>query len=477
MERKSIKKNYILNAAYQVLLLITPLITAPYLSRVLEADGIGTVSFAESIVSYFTLVATMGINTYGQREISYAQDDIEKRSELFWNTKVLGFCTSGLTLLIYLLFVFWKQGASTIYLFLSLNLVSVFFDITWFFQGLEEFEKTVIRNAICKVMNILYIFAFVKSKEDLLLYALGLGLFTLLGNLSLWAYLPKFIQLPQRSKLKPFRDIKVVWALFVPTIAIQIYTVLDKTMIGVITNNSFENGYYEQASKISKMALSIVTALSTVMVPRVGYLFSQNRTEEMRGSMYRSYRFVWFLGIPLCFGVCMTAPSFVPWFLGSGYGKVVTLLQILPFLILAIGINNATGIQYLIPTKRQNLFTLTVIIGACTNFCLNVVLIHYFQATGAAVASVAAESTIAIVQLIFVRKELSPWRIVKSGAHYYIAGAVMALTLWPLRCSLSPSSLHTMCMVLCGAVVYFLVLIFFHDDFLLDNVQDLLKRI
>lgn len=477
MQKKDIKLNYIYNVAYQVLTLITPLLTAPYLSRVLEPDGVGTVSYVESIAAYFTLFATMGISTYGQREISYVQDDVEKRSVVFWNTKILGFCSSAVVTLIYVVFALLQKERSTLYLILTMNLVAVFFDVTWFFQGMEEFGKTVARNIIIKFLHIAYIFLFVKTKEDMPLYVLGLGLFTALGNLSMWAYLPRYVRKIKVRELRPFQDIKVVWSLFIPTIAMQIYTVLDKTMIGLITSSSFENGYYEQAVKISKMLLAVATAQGAVMATRVGCLFGQNETFEARRLIYRSYRLTWFLGIPLCFGIIMTAGNFVPWFFGPGYDKVVPLLRILSLLLLAIGINGVTGVQYFIPTKRQNLFTLTVIIGACTNFVLNMILIRRMQSIGAAIASVAAETVIAVVQLVIVRKELSPGKVLSEGIHYYIAGAIMILVLWPVCHCLSPSIVHTAVIVAVGAAVYFLTLLAERDEFFLSNARGVLKKL
>ena len=477
MSPKSIKKNYIFNVAYQILTILTPLITAPYLSRVLQPDGIGRVSFAESIVSYFSLVAVMGISSYGQREISYVQNDVAKHSEVFWNAKILGFCTAGITIVIYIIFSLLQKENATLYLILTLNLVANFFDITWFFQGMEDFAKTVTRNAIVKIMQICYIFLFVKDKTDLPLYVLGLGLFTMLGNLSLWPYLPKYITKVKLSALKPFKDFKVVLSLFIPSVAIQIYTVLDKTMIGVITGSEYENGYYEQAMKISKMLLVLVTSLSTVMVPRIGHLFENNKKDEIQRYMYRGYRFVWFLGIPMCLGIIMTADNFVPWFFGAGYEKVIPLLKILSLLIPLIGINNVSGTQYLVPTKRQNLFTLTVSIGAVTNFCLNLVHIYFFKSIGAAIASLAAETIIPIVQLILLRKEISPLRVIKEGVHYYIAGAIMVAVLIPISDSLSPSVLHTLIITAIGATVYFTVLLIEKDDFFISNIKSIFKNI
>lgn len=472
---KSIKKNYIFNLSYQILLLITPLITTPYVSRVLGADGIGAVSYAESIVSYFALFATMGITTYGQREISYVQQSIKKRSVVFWNTKILEFVTSGLMLVVYLVFAFY-QKQSIIYIILCCNIVAVFFDISWFFQGLEEFGKIVLRNFIFKFVNIAYIFTFVRTKDDLILYVVGLTVFSALSNISLWVYLPKYITKVDKYDLHPFKDFRVVLGLFIPNIAIHIYTVFDKTMIGIITQDSFENGYYEQAIKISKMVLTVVTALGTVMIPRIGSYFKEGNKEKIRDLMYRGYQFVWFLGIPLCFGLVMLSSNFVPWFFGDGYDRVADLLKVLAFLILAIGISNVTGMQYLIPTGREKLFTITVLIGAGVNFCLNSILIFFFQSVGAAVASVMAESTIAVVQIIMVRKELSPWEIVKRGRNYWIAGAVMVGVLYILNCFLTSGIFNTAILVIAGAFSYFMILLILRDEFFLSNAIGALKK-
>lgn len=476
MSGKSIKKNYIYNVSYQVLTLLTPLLTAPYLSRVLEADGIGKASYMESVVSYFSLFAAMGMATFGQREISYLQDDRKGRTIIFWEVKILELLTSTICSIAYV-FYSMAQPESSLYLILIFNLLSIAMGVAWVFQGMEEFGKIVSRNLIIKILNITYIFVAIQSKEDLRYYLFGVSFFSFLNSVSLWLWLPKLVGRPKLSELRPFRHIKTIVSLFIPTIAIQIYTVLDKTMIGVITQDSFENGYYELAIKISKMVLTVVTALGTVMIPRIGYHFEQGDTEKIQRLMYRGYRFVWFLGVPLCLGMVMVCGNFVPWFFGEGYEQVAQLLRILSFLILAIGINNVTGMQYMIPTRRQNLFTFTVIMGAVINFMLNMILIGRFQAAGAAVASVVAETAIAVVQLVIVRKELSLEKVVSEGKHYYIAGFIMAIVLWPMETCLSPSVGHTVLLVICGSFIYFGILLLMRDEFFLNNMESLLKKV
>lgn len=476
MSKNSIKRNYLYNLCYQILLILTPFITTPYLARVLGADGVGTVSFAESIVSYFTLFATLGITTYGQREISYVQDNIKKRSQIFWETKALQFITSLISILIYVMFSLFQENR-VLYLILTFNLIAVMVDVVWFFQGMEEFGKIVLRQIIFKIVGIIYIFIAIKTKDDINKYVFGLAFFLFLSNVSLWYYVPKYVEKANWIEINLTRNLKVVISLFIPTIAIQVYTVLDKTMIGVITQSSFENGYYEQATKLSKILLVMVTSLGTVMIPRIGFHYGKGEKEQVRTHMYRSYRFVWFLGIPLCFGLIGVASNFVPWFFGPGYEQVISILGIISFLILAIGINNVTGMQYLIPTKRQNLFTRTVLIGAGVNFILNLVLIYYFQSYGAAIASVVAETTIALVQLWLVRKEFSVKIVFFSCWHYLIAGLVMLVGLEVLARQLTPSILHTVLLVVCGAAVYFIILVIFRDSFFIDNMKNVMNKV
>lgn len=476
MAQKSIKKNYVYNLTYQILTLITPLITTPYLSRVFGADGIGTCSYIESISSYFVLFATLGLTTFGQRETSYVQDDRKKRSIIFWETNIIELIASTLCIVAYVVFSF-SQTNYKLYLVLVLNLFSVITNISWFFQGMEEFGKIVLRNIIFKIINIVYIFTFVKTKDDIIIYLFGVAFFGLINNLSYWISVPQYIDRPILKELHPSKHIKTVIALFVPTIAMQVYTVLDKTMIGVITNNSFENGYYEQALKIARLVLTIVTSLGTVMIPRIGYHYSKGDMEIVKQYMYRAYKFVWLCGVPLTLGLIAVSNNFVPWFFGDGYDKVVPLLGILSFLILAIGINNVTGMQYLIPTKRENTFSLTVIIGALTNFVLNFFLIQMFQSMGAAIASVVAETTIAIIQIYIVRKELSPFEIVKCGLHYFIAGGLMFITLMLIRGYFNATVLHTFELVVIGAIIYGAVMLVMKDEFLLSNVNKIFKKI
>lgn len=476
-KRNSIKSNYIYNLLYEVVLIITPFITTPHVSRALGADGVGIYSFAFSIVTYFILIAGLGTTRYGQREVSYAQKDIEARSIAFWNTELIRIITTSLMLICYLVFAFLQKEYRTIYYILTLNLLNVALDISWFFQGIEEFKKLVGRNIVFRILTVISILVFVRDSSDVPIYTLCLSGLMALGSLSLWPFLKGNIKRVKWSQLSLWPALKTTMTFFVPTIAIQVYTYLDKTMIGVITNNAFQNGYYEQAQKIVGMALTFVTSIGTVMIPRMGYLYAQGKSEEIKIYLGKSFRFVWMMSIPICLGIYSISTNFIPWFFGKGYDEVVPILKILSLIVVAMGLNNVIGLQYLIPTGRQNLYTLCVVIGAAVNLICNILLIPKFGAVGATVASVFAEFCIASVEFYFIRKEIKFATVLLSSIKYLFSGFVMLAATSIVSEQLSPSIINTFIIVVTGVATYAAMLTILRDDFFLSNVRSLLKKV
>lgn len=473
---KSIKLNYVYNLIFQLLAIAIPLITMPYVSRVLLPDGVGAYSYADSIVYYFVLFAILGTNIYGQREISYVQHNRSERTHIFWNIVALRGISSLVMLVLFLVFALFQDEYKILYIVLSLNVVNVACDITWLLQGMEEFKTITIRNIVVKLAFTAYIFIVIKQPEDLWLYALGIAGSTIIGNVSIWPTVSKYVDPIKFNMIRPFSGFTTVLSLFIPSIAISIYTVLDKTMIGFIVNDFAQNGYYEQAMKISRTTLMVVSSLGTVMVPRIGHLYSTGEHEELRGYLYKSYQFVWFLGIPLCFGLLALSGNIIPWFLGDSFLPAIPVLQASSFLILAIGINNVTGIQYLIPTKRQNAFTLTVLIGSAINVLLNIVLIPKMLALGAALSSVLAETAIAIVQLVYIRKELSFKRIIRSSVRYLCAGVVMLSVLSIADNALGPSPASSVLLISVGFFIYIASLFILRDPFLKNQIRQIRQK-
>lgn len=463
---KSISKNYIYNVSYQLLTLITPFITTPYLSRVLGPHGIGIYSYTTSIVSYFILLSSLGIANYAQREIAYNQDNPQIQSRTFFEINLLRIILVSISLGVYYLTIIHFPDDHLVYWIQALNIIAVLFDISWFFQGLEEFGKIVFRNFVIKVLSVVLIFVLIHNPDDLNKYIFLLGFMNILSGISIWFYLPRYLVKVPWKEIKIFRNFSIIIQLFLPQVAIQIYTVLDKTMIGAITGSPLENGYYEQAEKVVKLSLTIVTSLGTVMMPRIAYSYAHGKIDAIKEDMMRSYRFVWFLTIPMFFGFIAVSSNFVPWFFGPGYEKVVPLMQILSGLVIAIGLSNVTGIQYLLPTNQQNKLTLSVVIGAITNFVLNLLLIPHLQSIGAAIASIIAECVVTGVQFYIVRNVFSIVNIIASMKKYFISGCIMFAAIFTLAFILPPSIIHTFIIIAIGLGCYLGLLSLLKDSML-----------
>ena len=472
--KKSIKKNYIYNLLYQMMVLILPLITTPYISRVIGVVGIGIYSYTISISAIFILFGSLGISLYGQREIAYIQEQKEKRTKIFWEIFILRLTTTLIALLIYwLMFVVREQEYSFYYKILAIEIIASIFDISWFFMGLEEFKKTVIRNMLVKMISVLLIFVFVKSKEDLVLYYYIYVFSIILGNISLWIYLPKYIEKISIKSLNIIRHIRPVVSLFIPQIAIQIYTILDKTMIGSIIEDKSEVGYYDQAQKIIKMTLSIISALGTVMMPRIASTYAKGEKNKVKNYMNKSFNLVFFLAFPLIFGINVIADNFVPWFLGNGYGKVVLLMKIISPIILFIGLSTVTGTQYLLPLKRQKEFTLSVILGSVINICFNFLLIGKFKSIGASIGTVIAELSVTLVQIYFTRNDFEWEKIIKMAFNYFLAGIIMTI-ICALFGNIINRNLEKMLLqIIIGSITYIMTLFILKDKFLLEIIKKL----
>lgn len=472
----SIKKNYIYNTLYQILSLITPLITAPYISRVLGADGVGIYSYTNSIVTYFTLFAALGTASYGQREIAMHRDDPEASSKLFWEIEILSFVTTLISLAAWCVWVFMAEQYTVFYGVLTLSVLAVAFDISWYFGGFEKFKYIVIRNTLVKIIGIVLLFLFVKKDTDLLLYVGIMAATGLLGNISMWTYLPKLLTKVDFRTLHPFKvHLKQTCEYFIPTIATSVYTVLDKTMIGAITNTEKLNGYYEQATKIIRMVESLLFSLNTVMVSRQSYLFAEGKIDEIKDKINTSFEFLFTLAVPFMFGILGAAKNFVPWFFGDSYEPVIMLLYLMSPLPLVICISNIMGSQYLTPSGQRARSSKGIIAGALTNFALNIVLINRFGANGATVASLVAESVISLIY-VHMSKGFVSWKQIWSIIwKKLIAGFVMFVIVWILGRGYQGSIMILVVQIVTGAAVYGILLIVLKDKFV-NNALMALRR-
>jgi len=494
--KKSSKLNYTYNLIYQIFVLITPLITTPYVSRVLGSDGLGQYAFSIALISYFIIFASMGFSIYSQREIARYQNDKHKQSVIFWELMIGRSIFVSIALIAEVIMIFCGVfGDYTLLMeILSINIFAVFFDILFFYQGNEDFDMIVIRNIIIKILGITLIFVFVKNQNDLWIYTLCSSLVLIVSNCSLWFGIHKRLDKVKNDEIHFKRHLLPMFRLFLPTIAVSIYTIMDKTFIGLIVpgtivNNladgtteivkvaDIENGYYLQSQKIVTMALTVVTSLGTVMTPRNSHEIATGNIKGFLSNIYKALRFVMFIGIPIMFGLIAVSQNICPWFFGDGYDKVPYLIMIFSPLILIIGLSNVLGLQYLIPKGKDKRYTIAICIGAGINLIFNSFLIFLFYSYGAAIASVISELCVTGVMLYITRKDISIVKLLKSSWKYILSGLIMFGVVYFTQTFFAAKIYYSIILIVEGIVVYFGLLYLFKDQFYLDIIAIIRKKL
>ena len=311
----SIKKNFTYNLIYQILTLILPLVTTPYLSRVLGAEKTGIYSYSYSVANYFVLFAMLGLNNYGNREIAKVKDNIEERSIIFWSIYFLQLITGGFSTIIYIIVCLMCRN-SQINWIMSLYVLSGLFDINWFFWGMEEFKITVSRNIIIKLVTVAGILLLVKSPDDLWIYAVLMAGSMLVSPLALWPYLSKRIYWIKPSLRQILLHFKPNLVLFIPVIAVSLYKIMDKIMLGWMTTY-IEVGYYEYSERVIAIPNSLVNALGTVMLPRMSNLVAKNDTTQELSIIKNSVILGTGIAAAMSFGLIGIADVFVAFFYGA----------------------------------------------------------------------------------------------------------------------------------------------------------------
>ena len=452
-------KNYLYNASYQILNMVLPLITVPYISRVLGAHDVGINEYTNSWVTFFFLMGQMGITLYGNREVAYHRDDLYERSRIFWGVEALQILTISASFIAYLMAVFLFSTTFKYYFLLQgIWIIATGFDVSWYFMGLENFKVTVVRNTFVRLISIGLIFTVIKDTGDLGKYIAILGGTQLVGNLTLWPYLKDNVVWVKVSKWHPFRHFYPALLLFIPTITTQVYLVLNRLMLGRMSTQ-VALGNFGQADKIVKFVLAIVTATGTVMLPHVANKFAKGDIKGVRNSLYSSFNFVSAISVPMMFGLMAVSARFAPWFLGSDFELAGHIMFLESPIIVLIAWSNVTGTQYLMPVNRVKEYTTSVTIGAVSNVIFNLFLIEGWGANGAAVATVLSEFLVSATQIAMIRGTIKRRKLFREQWKYFLCGFLMYLVVNRI-CLVINMSVANLCLeVVIWMIVYFLGLL------------------
>ncbi|WP_160674357.1 flippase [Clostridium sp. C8-1-8] len=459
---KSLVKNFMYNLVFQMVTLFIPLITVPYTSRILGKQGIGIYSYTLSIVQYFIIIGTVGISLYGNRSIAYVRDDKEKMSRVFWSITLFKFITTAIALIVYVIIFCINTENSLIYLIQSTNIVAAALDISWLYMGLEDFKKTVTRNLLIKLIGVACIFLFIKSYDDLYEYVAINGLMLVLGNLIMWAYVPNTVSFIMVTYTDMKQHFIPAIKLFIPQISVQIYAVLDRTMLGILSNTG-EVGLYEQSQKIIRLVLGIVTSLGVVMLPRMSNTFSKGDNNKLKEYLNKSLKAIAYISIPMATGLAAISKELVPWFFGKDFYEVSYLLILSSASLVFIAIGNVLGMHYLLPSNRTREFTVAVTVGAISNVIINLLLIEKYKAQGACIATLISEFLVAYIQYLFIKQSIDGSMIINI-VKYIVAAFFMFVTVRLIGCSLGPAIFTTFIQSIIGAAVYVIILVLLKEE-------------
>lgn len=471
-KKASLKNNYIYNFISQILTLVIPLITTPYLARIFHESGNGQIAFAETIVSYFLIFANFGFAIYGQREIAKKQNDIEGRSKVFFEITYLRITFTIASFLILLLTnsldAFGQQYQNLIFIY-GLQVLAVAFDFNFLLQGMEDFKTIALRTIVLRLILLACVFLFVKTENDMWIYALIFCSSIILSNLLICFKASRYISLVKFKELEFKKHLIPSLIIFLPTLSATIYSSLDKIMIRYLAPNpDYDNGCYSQALKINQVVLILVIVIESIMVARNSRLYSEGKVEEFKNNIRLSENYVFHIGIPLLCGMCITAYNVSSWFLGDGYDEVPILLCIMSTRFLTSGLATVYGNQLLLPISKEKYITYAHLGTGLCNLILNFIFIPWLGAIGGAITTAIAEGVDFLILLVIAYK----FKFIEFKSLFVnmikpiIASSVMTICIYFINASLSFSVWSFLLVAASGGTIYLIILFLLKDKFI-----------
>lgn len=476
----SVKYNFIMSMILKMSTFIFPLITFPYVSRILGPEGNGKIAFATSFVYYFTMVAQLGIPNYGVKVCAQCRDDREALSR---TTQELFIISTVMMLLSYavmtvLILTVPKLQESMVLLFISsVTLVLTSIGMEWFYRAIEQYDYITFRNIAFKIIAVVLMLCLVRKPEDYILY----GGITVIGNVGSnilnLIRVRRFIIIKPMGQYHILRHIRPTLTFFMLTVASTVYLNLDTVMLGFMTGDA-EVGFYNAATKVKTILTSIVTSLGVVLLPRASYYIKQKRNKEFSQIIQKSFQFVIAMALPLTVYFIVEAGDAVQFLAGDGYAPAVQPMMIIMPTIFFIGLSNITGIQILVPLDMEKYTTISTVWGAVVDLVLNAIFIPKYGAAGAAFGTLVAEIVVLAVQLFYLRGKLNGTFDLKDAAKVVLAAVCATVGLLLIKVFFTTDS--SFINLLVTAIVFFgidgLVLIITKEAIIKAYVLDKLKE-
>lgn len=460
-------KNYIYNLIYQLFLLMVPILTAPYLARVLGATHLGIYVYVNSVSSIIITIGIIGLNNYGIRQIAYHQNDMIKRNEIFWEIMFARFFLASVISIFYFFFIT-NSEYSSYFLLQYFLILAVFFDVSWFLIGLENMGIVVLRNFIAKLLTVIGIFLLVKEQEDLWIYIGLFSIITFLTTISLYPYISRYISWYRVNFKGVLSHFIPSLLLFLPQVATLLYLQVDKIMLKFMTSNTNQVAFYDQADKLIQIPLALITAVGTVMMPRLAFEFKKENYALINKYLDKTLLFVLFFSFPLMFGLAAIAPTLIPWYLGKEFLPVISAIIILSPIIILNSLNNISGTQYFTATNQVKILTFAYVSAAVFNIIINALLIPEFGYKGAAVATLFSSFLSVSIQYFFLIRQIAIFSTLLKSFKYMIVGGFMGIIVYIVGHFTSATPTITIIQVVIGIFVYLVVFYIKKDEILLE---------
>lgn len=461
IKKRSIANNFILQFLYRILIYVAPLIVSPYLTRVIGNKGLGVYQFSYTIAYYFVLLSMLGIEKYGQRLIATSVSDPIRLRKNFWSLYFLHFSISLVSMLLFILFVtLFVNEDRTVFYLQTIYVASAIFDITWFFQGIEDFKSVVIRNSLIKLFEGVAIFTLVKSSDDLWLYTLIASAAWLLGQLVMMPQAVRIAEPIRFTKAEVLQHIKPLLVLSVAVIAVSLYTVFDKTLLGLMTTK--ENvAYYEYSNKIINIPKMFIAVIGTVLFPRACKLAYEGDIVGLKKYMNYSVIVTAMIGFASFWGLMATANAIAVLYYGKDFAVCGSVIMALSPNILIIEFGGILRAQYLIPKQRDKEYTICICLNAAINLILSIALIPICGIYGAIIGTTAAE-LFGLIYQMRLSKEVILWRdLIRESLPFCLIGLVMFAVLKVMNTFMTMSIINLLTQVFAGAALFFILTLWY----------------
>ncbi len=471
---KKLLKNFIYQGSYQILITILPIITIPIISRSLGPDGVGTWNYINSIVSYFILIAGLGLNSYGVREIALSNSSKEKLSKKFWELEFFNLFFSLITFIIYIFFSIHRNN-SVLFLIQGLALLGSLFDISWFFSGIEDFKKVTQLNFIVKTLSFICILLFINNKNDLWKYFLIQSLSILISQISFWFFLKNKISFVKVNLKDCIQHFFPALSFFIAKIAGNIFFNINKTILGILTSMSIV-GYFSNSLSMVWMATNLVSSLNIVMIPRMSSLFGKNNTDEMDKLLEQTIHFQLFLTILVSFGIITINDKMIVWFFGTDFLPITHMVPYLAPIVVFQSLHAAIANQYLIPRGEIKSYNYTIIIATIFTVSLDLVLIPIIGIYGAIIGLLLGQIMVMSLRIKALQKTSSftfHWR---SILIYLVTGTFMWGTTFLLTKNMNSNFITTLIQIIVATSIYFIVTTLFKCNPASDLLLNLWER-